>query len=200
VTPLLEAWIASTAFSLLICFIELRAKSGVGLSLPPRGSFFLYLAIVILGNLISTGMASATPVPVTGMPAWLWSAFIGVFGFEVIIQNLNLTFKNNGVLTVSDWINKARDSAVADAIEAGADADERKINLLAQKLRLIDLAELNTYVDSFLADENAVAQLTQRASDQKLDERLYKALALATTDYRRASQIVAKTEEPPGRR
>jgi hypothetical protein len=187
-SALIEALVLAAVLSILIALIEITSKSHAGVLRLLRGRFWLYLATLGFGNMVATLLASTTPPP-EKFPLWLWSAFIGVFGFEVLIQNINVTLAGKGVLTISDWINKARDSAIADAVEAETDFDAEKIQVLAKRLAQLPLPTLNTHVAALLSDPNAVATLTQKAQAQGLNEALLKALTLATANYKTASQI-----------
>jgi len=189
VSDMAEAMVAAAGFSVLISFIEILSKSKAALQQLLGTRFLLYVLILILGNTIATGLASASPPPVSGLSSWYWNAFLGVFGFQAIIQNINVTFASKGFLTINDWINTARDSAVADAVEAEADSKLKKIQVLAKRLAQLPLATLNTHVAAMVNTPNAVIELAQQAQQQGLDEAFLKALTLATTDYKKASQI-----------
>jgi len=46
----------------------------------------------------------------------IFAAFIGVFAFETILKNINVTVLDKGVLTIQVWIDKALTAAAAAAI------------------------------------------------------------------------------------
>jgi hypothetical protein len=63
---------------------------------------FFYVFIMAIGNSITTLFAAslidetvskAENSFFTRGPIWLWYAFIGVFGFEIIIQRINIIVK-----------------------------------------------------------------------------------------------------------
>jgi hypothetical protein len=81
------------------------------------------------------------------------------------------------VLSINDWIIKARDSAEAAAIKAETDAAYDRAQILVQKLKTIPENQLNTYILTLL-DKNA-AELDEAARNAGADPVLYKALALA---------------------
>lgn len=178
------------AFSLLVALIEISSKSKASWRQLIGTRFVFYVLILILGNIIATALAFTIPGP-EQLPKWLWSAFIGVFGFQAIIQNINVTFADKGFLTINDWINKARDSATADAVEAEEDAKQLKIQQLADRLAGLPLATLNTQLTAIVGP-TAPPDLARQAQEAGLDEALLKALTLAATDYKKASQITIK--------
>jgi hypothetical protein len=122
---------------------------------------------------------------------WFWSAFLGVFAFEAILQRINITFFDKGVLTISDWISKARDGAVAAAVKSHATALVRREQLLADRIaansNLTD-QNLNAHVHNLLGS-GRVQELDQAAAASNANPRLIKALALAAGAYDRASTI-----------
>ncbi len=120
--------------------------------------------------------------------AWFWFAFIGVFGFEALLQKINLTFDGKGVLTINDWIVKARNNAVASAIKAQADAEHERAQLLAQRLRTIPEDELNAHILTLLG--KSPLELDNAARAAAANPILYKALALAYGVPERAAAIV----------
>lgn len=125
----------AVGLSLLIGVIELSYRSNAGLGACRSSAAVLYLLILSIGNAATTLLAAVTTAgffvsttttastPSQSAPLalpfrWFWYAFLGVFGFEALLQNMNLTFFGKGVLSISDWIGKARDNAVASAVVA----------------------------------------------------------------------------------
>lgn len=157
------------------------------------GSMWRYVFIAFIGNLLTTSLAAATTshqVP-NVPPSWFWYAFIGVFGFEAILKNVNLTFSGIGVLSVNDWITKARDVATADVIEADVLRKEKEANVLASQLKQLSIAELNAHVNQILGG-NQVNELDQQAVACSADPKLVKALALAKGNYSAARAILSR--------
>lgn len=119
---------------------------------------------------------------------WFWYAFIGVFGFEILLKNTNLTFANRGVLSINDWISKALDNAAASAIESQTNSDTQQAQMLANKLKLLPNLELNAHVLSFLGADR-LKQLEDTAQLNNADSNLTKALALAYEVPEKAAAI-----------
>jgi hypothetical protein len=183
--------------------------------------FVFYVLVLIIGNVASTLVAhslvtalvaqpaanpsAGTQPAAAGQPAdkpgvaravfasvpWFWAAFLGVFAFEAILQRINLTFFDKGVLTISDWISKARDGAVAAAVKSHATALVRRERQLADRIagntNLTD-QDLNAHVHNVLG-AGRVQELEQAAAASSANPRLIKALALAAGDYDRASTL-----------
>ncbi len=181
--------------------------------------FGLYLLVLIVGNVATTlvghslieaytappqsetvaketSAKSADPprvaAAVFAAAPWFWSAFLGVFAFEAILQRINVTFFDKGVLTISDWISKARDGAVAAAVAGHAGMLVQREQRLAAKIAgpagPSDI-DLNTYVQNWLGPTR-VQELEQLAAANHANPRLAKALALAAGAYDRASTLV----------
>src|SRR5215475_14943273 len=78
--------------SLLIACIEIPATSKTSLRSCLRIQSLFYVAVLCFGNVVTTILAS---LAVAKLPESLWSyswllcPFIGVFGFEAILQNVN---------------------------------------------------------------------------------------------------------------
>lgn len=70
---------------------------------------FLYLLLLCSGNFTTTLLAAnfinnSESLSESGFLknySWFWYAFAGVFGFEAIIQNINLSFQEKGFLTLN---------------------------------------------------------------------------------------------------
>lgn len=185
--PQIHAVLFALVFSVLLVAIELGRATGSALVSHIRSSVIVYLLIIALGNTITTLLASATLAE--QLPQTLRNGFgfaaIGVFGFEFILKNLNVTFSDKGVLTISDWITKARDSAVADVIKAGVEQQEAQAITVSKKLKNLSENELNTHllIELGPAEFNALdAQLKQ----MPIDVLLYKAQAFAKLKYDKA--------------
>jgi hypothetical protein len=120
---------------------------------------------------------------------WFWYAFLGVFAFEALLQNINITFVDRGVLSLRDWISKARDNAVAVAIEAHANADVKQAQQLATRLSTLSDDLLDTHVLNILGEARLIA-LRASISTHRVNSRLTKAFALAYESPKRANAIL----------
>jgi hypothetical protein len=154
------------------------------LAVSPVESWFSGFIGDISSDATSTPTPSLTPTPNSSEPPepsgaiWFWYAFIGVFGFEILLKNINLTFANIGVLSINDWISKALDNAAASAIESQTNSDTKQAQILANKLKLLPAQELNAQVINCLG-ANRLQELENTAQINGADPSLVKALALA---------------------
>jgi hypothetical protein len=174
------------------------------------------MLVVVIGNTGTTLLVAASfpddmPVPASGAAAtdsrptphagdatlisrvarkapWFWYAFLGVFGFEVLLRNINVSFLNKGLLSISDWIAKARDSAVAAAVKAEADSTTRNAQALAERLCGLETGKLDAQVVTLLGAAR-VSELTAVSKKTGADLKFLKALALASEKYDLASAI-----------
>lgn len=183
--------IAAIMFSCLIVAIELTRAMSFSHTAILRGTAFIYFIIIAIGNTFSTFLAATiteTQIPNVA-PAWFWYAFLGVFGFEAILKNVNLTFSDFGVLSINDWINKAKDMAIADAVEADVLKKEKLAQQLAQKLVSLDESTINAHVINILG-QSQLSALDAAARQGSADPKLIKALALAKGNYSSALAIL----------
>jgi len=67
-------------------------------------------------------------------PRWIWYSFVGVFGFELIVQKINITFFDQGVLSINDWITKAKKNATGETVKRLANLLTEHAQKLANKL------------------------------------------------------------------
>jgi hypothetical protein len=174
----------------LIGSIEVRFISKSDLRDQVSWSFAFYLALAIVGSTATTLLAEAVTKG-KSLPgaAWFWYAFIGVFGFEAIIKRLNLTLFDAPALTISEWMEKARDGAVAQAIESSTNKAHARRQELAGRLRKLPDKDLRTYAVTHLGQE-PVKTLEAATAASGTDLSLHFALALAGERANDAEAIV----------
>ena len=119
---------------------------------------------------------------------WFWYGFIGVFSFHALLKNINVTFFDANVLTISEWLKKARDSAVAASVEVHTQRNKDKIEKLASKLSKIPDTDLNTQITTKLGAAK-LDEINKTAHESEGNLKLAKALALAYYDYPTALSI-----------
>ena len=83
--------------------------------------------------------ASVCPSDHDPDPTW-------VFAFQGVVGNINITIFGQGVLTIEEWINIARDQAISSAAERQVIIDDRRADEYADVLKKLDPVQLNTYV------------------------------------------------------
>lgn len=164
------------------CFIEVVNRAKVSAKACFGTAFLMYLVLAIAGNGIATLLASSifsTQLPSSLQP-WtpFFSAFLGVFAFQGVLSHTNITvFKS--ALTFEDWIAKARDNAVADAVATHVQRTNQLRLNVATVLRGLPVEELNSYIALYLGP-TAVEQLETAATQAHADPALYKALTLSS--------------------
>jgi hypothetical protein len=156
---------------------------------------FFYCCLLVFGNVVTTllaGVLVAKMSPNLAPYYFIFAAFFGVFAFETILKNTNITVLDKGVLTIQDWINKARTAAAAATIERDIVRTDIERGKLATKLALIPDTKLNTFAALKLppsTSANIVEQLEAAARANNADLKLYKAYALVTAVSR--SEVLA---------
>ena len=144
----------------------------------------MYLILLGFGNVITTLLATI-PVakfdPSLASYNFLFAPFLGVFAFQSILKNMNVTILDKGVLTIQDWMDKAKSAAAATEILKDVERTELNRGVLAQKLANISEGKLNAFIAAKLPPTSAVgivAKLDADAKANNADARLYKAYAL----------------------
>jgi hypothetical protein len=119
------------------------------------------------------------------------AAVLGVFGFHAIIKNVNISIYGKGFLTLDDWINKARDNAIAAVIEHATRKDLQYVKSVADELMKLDASLLNSIVLLELGPKQ-VAELEAIATSANANVAMIKAFAIARKDPTRASAHIPK--------
>lgn len=185
----------AVALSLVLAYIEItsEAKKPFRSCLVPQS--FFYAVILTFGNVVTTLLSAAVVSRLSPSLApfhFIFTAFIGVFAFQSILKNMNVTILDKGVLTIQDWIDKAKTGAAAASILRDLERTEIERGSLAQKLAAVADVKLNAFVASKLpaaVGVNIVPQLDASAIANNADPKLYKAYALVTVVAR--NEIVA---------
>ncbi|MBC6426955.1 MAG: hypothetical protein GDA51_10935 [Ekhidna sp.] len=163
------AIIASSILTILLALIQISADSK---SPDIRGtltlSFAFYILVMMIGNIITTLLSVSivdnymTKKDDTNEinqlfligPIWIWYSFFGVFGFEAIIQKINITFFNQGVLSINDWLTKAKRAATAAALEKVVELSFEHTQKLAKQLaETKDTSDIHTFALVKLGDD-----------------------------------------------
>jgi len=137
-----SALLASSILSILLSTIQVssdaKAYDSRSLFTLP---FFFFVVMSIIGNcmttLVAIGIVDAFQedrAQVLAGPRWIWYSFVGVFGFELIVQKINITFFDQGVLSINDWITKAKKNATGATVERLANLLTEDGQKLANKL------------------------------------------------------------------
>ena len=180
---LVWAIIIAIVLSFLIACIEIPSRSKCQLRACFVGASFIYWVVLSFGNSITTVLAS---LPVAKLPAniisfhFLLSAFFGVFGFEIVLKNTNITIFDKGVLTIQNWIEKALNAAAAAAIDRQENLKQNEQTQLVDKLMALSEQEINTRILHKIGPET-VQKLEAAANASSANPKLYKVLQLVAT-------------------
>jgi hypothetical protein len=186
---------AAVITSLILAAVEIdrEVKKTFICCLIPQSLF--YALLLILGNVISTLLAA---LPVRKLDSslapyyWLFSAFFGVFAFETILKNTNVTVLDKGVLTIQDWIKKALTGAAAAAVLRDVRLRDKETGRLAASLSQVSEGQLNAFLAIKLSKQigdDIVLRLDAAAATNKANSMLYKAYAVASAVPR--SEVLA---------
>ena len=183
--------------TLLVGLIEISYKSKASFKACLwNWSFPVYLAIFILGNCVATLLSALFVKLPSQLAAYLafLSAIFGVFAFQVIMSNTNITFLGKGVLTIDDWISKARDQAVAAAIQTETQNADRARNAVASELEKLEEGRLDAYMDNKLGrtEFEAIAAAALKHGTNAI---LYKTQAFAAKDLTSAMNLVTEMKK-----
>jgi len=189
-----------TFFLSIVIFVIDLTSSSERSRIKPLISFlpFIYFTILFLGNVITTLTTAsfiASDVTVEAFSLfqsnrWFWYSVIGVFCFEAIIQNINITYSEKGVLTISDWISKAKDRAVAKVIEKNIEIDNDEIQLLSGKIQKMEESEINTHILDYLGSDRFEKLKILIAENPEINSSLIKSKALAQDAFDEISSVL----------
>lgn len=185
------AIIASSILSILLSFIQITSDSRIFIiKCYFTLTFLFYVLISIVGNILTT-LLSASIVDsyissrtdetmLLQGPAWIWYAAFGVFGFEALIQKINVTFFDKDVLSINDWLTKAKKSATSAILEKYADLKTERTQMLAYQLaEVLDDQSIHTLASKQLGNERytRIVQAAQNNANINLPSYLAHMLA-----------------------
>jgi hypothetical protein len=130
----------------------------------------------------------------------MFYALFGVFAFQTVLTNANVTIFEKSVLAFQEWTGKSRDPAVTSAQHRQVQVESNRSTALANKLIEIDTGKLRSCVlDAF---KKAGERLIEDSKDyqQKCPGRreIYVALAFSRTFPDRAASCVKQEKSKFG--
>lgn len=198
-SDILIAILFTFILSLVIYLIDLTSSSERS-RIKPLFSFspVIYFLILFLGNVITTLITASyieSGEAIQGISlfqsySWFWFSIIGVFCFETIIQNINITYYEKAVLTISDWIAKAKDRAVAKVIEKNIEIEQDEIQLLSSKILKLPESEINTHILDYLGNDRFEKIKKLIDENSEIDPLLIKSKALAQEAFDEISSVL----------
>ena len=179
---ILLAILIAVCASFVIACIEVPRKSKTSLKASFVIQSLFYFLVLSFGNVVTTLLVSPS---VSKLPNRLYSyyflfcAFFGVFGFEAILKNTNITMFGRGVLTIQNWIETALNSAVDAALKKEQSIIHRKKEALTSKLGKLTDQEINTRILNKCGPAQ-VKKLEADAAKSSADPHKYKVMFLIT--------------------
>jgi hypothetical protein len=180
--------------SLLLAFIEIANRSKARLRACFGIFSFLYCLVLCVGNVVTTLFASLVAITLPSSLSsyyFLFAAFFGVFGFEIILKNTNITMFDKGVLTIQAWIEKALSAAAGAAIDKQEDYKQSEVTRLVEKLLELQENQINARVLVKMGKE-AVTSLDAAARASSADRKEYKVRQLVATLSRSESAALLR--------
>jgi hypothetical protein len=173
----------SLGFSVLAGFIELQQRSNAELRSCWVRAAGLYIALLCVFNTLGAAVAAGllrdkSPGGPTFAP--LFYALFGVFAFEGVLSNTNITIFEKGVLAFQEWIGKARDPAVTAVKKNQAQKDNDRTTSLANRLMNVQDDRFYAYIlEAFgkEAGEKLLDESKAYADKYHADAKFYVALA-----------------------
>jgi hypothetical protein len=172
--------VIAIGLSVLVALVEIPSRAKTNLGSCFVAPTLTYVLVLCFGNVITTVLAALAVVKLPASLApyyFLLAPFFGVFGFETVLKNTNITMFDKGVLTIQTWIEKALAAAAAAAIDKRDDAKEVAGSRLEETLMTLSELEINTRVLQKLGPD-AVKKLEQSARESSADTKRYKVLQL----------------------
>lgn len=180
---LIWAVVIAVLLSLLIACIEIPTRSKTRLLSCVVIESFFYFVVLSFGNAVTTVLASLAVVkmPDSLSPyGYILCPFFGVFGFETILKNTNVTMFDRGVLTIQNWIEKALNSAAGASIERDESLKQYRDDKLCKKIMTFTEEEINTRILNKLGS-GIVEKLDAAAKASGANTKQYKALQLVSS-------------------
>jgi len=175
----------SLLFSLIAALVELQFRSKASLFSCFVGSSFLYVALAGFFNTLAAAMAASllqTKLPGGPVLTPMFYALFGVFAFEAVLSNTNITIFGKGVLAFQEWTGKARDPAVTAVQHRQVQIESDRTTALANRLIRLDDGKLTAYLlDAFGKDAGERLIQDSETYQQKYhaDAKFLRALAFA---------------------
>ena len=156
----------------------------------------MYIAALGFGNAVTT----TTVALVVGYDwADSWSPLMHAVGglglFHGILNNLNITYLDQGVLAIQNWTRKARDIAEEAALAERNEVIDELRRQIEEALPKISEKQLNTHLTDCCGESDFVKRLEAEADESGSDHKLYKAFELADRAPDRARDVLKKLEK-----
>lgn len=185
---LLLAGLWSILFSIIAGFVELQFRSKAELASCLGKSPLLYIVMICFFNTLASATAAGLlkdKVPGGVFLAPMFYALFGVFAFETVLSNTNITIFDKGVLAFQEWASKAREPAVASIQRRQSQKDQDRILNLAKRLAQRSESDIHTLVLTTLEKapgEELIKESLAYQTQYGIEPKFYLALVLARSD------------------
>ena len=177
--------------STVIACTEVRVRSKARLPAWITWGLPVYVFASAVGNIVTTvGVRFAVDLSRMGSWSALIYAALGLGGFYGVVNNINVTYLDHGILAIQDWTRKAREIAVQAAYAKKADATGKLRRRIEEALPNIPDELLNTHLSQCCGGASVVTEIETEASNSGGDPKLYKALELADRAPRRVRSML----------
>ena len=155
--------------------------------------YLIYFLIQLIGNVLTTLLATylfkdKIPEDLNDWRFFIY-AILGAFSFYGILSNANINFLDAKLLTIQEWIQKAKDSASEAAIKKDLLSDEKEKMDLALKLKECDEDMINTSLFR-KKNQKEKTQFLRDMARSEGDQKLYKCFELVSLDINSAKALV----------
>lgn len=167
-------------FSCLVALTEVRFRSKERWRLCFNWGLLLYAIALSLGNVVTT-IAATVFVDLSKVYPWspLLYAFIGVFSFQAILNNVSIMYLNHSLPSIKNWTRKARTIAVEGALREKVQAGKRLRQRMAENLPRLSERALSTVFAQCCGGNTEVKKIKDDAKKSGGDIKYYLALELA---------------------
>jgi hypothetical protein len=166
-------------FSCLVALTEVRYRSKQRWRVCFNWGLLLYATALGLGNVVTTVIATFY-VDLSKVDPWspLLYAFLGVFSFQAILNNVNITYLDQGVLAIKDWTRKARTIAVEAALQEKVQARDELRRRMDENSPRLSEEKLSTLLAQCCGGNTIVNKIKADAKKSGGDAKYYLALEL----------------------
>ncbi len=145
--------------------------------------FVTILSLQFLNNVLTNGLQNP-----------FIYAILGVFGFEVIIRKTNISMHDIGILTIQNWLSKAKEKAIAETVLKNAyHSRSLEYENLNQILKRLNDSDLDFQIN-LLCPQNRLKEIKDLA-DKSGNSHSYKAWVLVK-EYPLETYALIKNNKP----
>lgn len=170
-------------FTLLLVTIQLLQSADCSMRAMASMHSLLYLLIFVIGNIMATILAAEMLAQQLSNELSAYApflqAFAGVFSFQFVLGNTNISVFQKDVLAINDWITQAKQLAIQKAQERQIELDDAALIVNTNKLSRLDEEQLNLYLKTQLNED--IDKLEQDAAASHIPANKYKAMILASS-------------------